>query len=217
MSHYTYMLTVKSPEDSRRLYIGVRSCKGEPEQDVKYMGSCKPLKEWMKTQPEDSVEKMILARWPSRTEALEHEILLHDCFDVGRNQEFWNRAKQRTKLFDTTGIPSWSKGLKLPPERVEFMRQISIGNTNRRGKKHTDEAKEKNRLAHIGKAYHCTPHTEESKKKMSASKIGMRSSISTEFKPGEPSWNKGMSPSMETRKKISETLKLRNAQRMQNV
>lgn len=217
MRHYTYMLKVKEPTDARTLYIGVRTCKSQPELDESYLGSCKPLKEWIKANGSDKVEKIILSRWPTREEALSHEILLHDCFDVGRNQEFWNRAKQRSKLFDTTGVSPWSKGIKLPPERAAFMRQLAIGNQNRKGAKHTPEAIEKNRLAHLGKSYHNTPHTEESKLKMSIAKIGKRSSVETEFKPGHTSWNKGVSPSEETRKKISMSLKLRNQERNQNV
>lgn len=106
MNHYTYMLTVKNPVDTRRFYVGVRSCKVEPEQDVKYLGSCRPMKAWMKTQPAGCVEKMVLSRWESRADALAHEILLHDCFDVGANPEFWNQARQ-TSIgfhFDFTGM-----------------------------------------------------------------------------------------------------------------
>lgn len=105
MNHYTYMLKVKEPTDARALYIGVRTCKAEPELDSAYLGSCKPLKAWIKDNGADKVEKIILARWATREEALSHEILLHDCFDVGRNQEFWNRAKQTSDKFhfDFTG------------------------------------------------------------------------------------------------------------------
>jgi hypothetical protein len=217
VSHYTYMLKVKEPTDARVLYIGVRTCKAQPERDSAYFGSCKPLKAWIKSNGANKVEKIILSRWPTREEALSHEVLLHECFDVGRNPEFWNRAKQRTKMFDTTGVSPWNKGTKLPPDRVEFMRQLAKGNTYRRGTKHTAEALEKNRLAHIGKSYHNTPHTEESKLKMRIAKKGQRSSVETEFKPGLTPWNKGLPVPLETRKKISDSLKLRNLQRKQNV
>ena len=217
MSHYTYMLKVKEPTDARTLYIGVRTCKAQPELDSAYLGSCKPLKAWIKDNGADKVEKIILGRWPTREEAMLHEILLHDCFDVGRNQEFWNRAKQRSEMFDTTGVSPWSKGIKLSPERAAFMRQLAIGNQHRKGSKHSPEAIEKNRLAHIGKSYHNTPHTEESKMKVSIAKKGQRSSPATEFKPGFTPWNKGVSPSEETRKKISMSLKLRSQKRNENV
>lgn len=105
MSHYTYMLKVKEPTDARSLYIGVRTCKTQPELDSAYLGSCKPLKEWIKLNGADKVEKIILSRWPTREDALSHEILLHNCFDVGRNDEFWNQARQTSERFhfDFTG------------------------------------------------------------------------------------------------------------------
>lgn len=99
ISHYTYMLTIKEPTDARSLYIGVRTCKTQPELDVSYLGSCKPLKSWIKANGADKVEKIILSRWPTREEAMVHEVLLHGCFDVGRSQEFWNQARQTSARF----------------------------------------------------------------------------------------------------------------------
>jgi hypothetical protein len=216
MYHYTYMITVKNPTDARRLYIGVRSCKVPPEQDT-YYGSCRPFRRWQKEHGVDGLHKQILAVWKSRDDALSHEVLLHDCFDVATNQEFWNQAKQKTEMFDTTGVSPWNKGIPLSPEQRDFLRRVNLGNTHRRGSTHTEEANEKNRLAHIGKAYHVTPHTQETKDKISATKKGKRSSPAGEFKKGSIPWNKGRTPSEETRRKISETLKMRHMQRNQNV
>lgn len=63
--------------------------------------------------------------------------------------------------------------------------------------------------------------TDEHKKKLSESHKGMRNSISTEFKKGnhpktefkkgQKAWNKGIPCSEEKRRKISESLKRRNA------
>lgn len=106
MSHYTYMLKVKEPTDARSLYIGVRTCKDQPELDSAYLSSCLPLKAWIKANGADKVEKIILSRWPTRKEAMAHEVLLHDCFDVGRNDKFWNQARQTSDRFhfDFTGV-----------------------------------------------------------------------------------------------------------------
>jgi hypothetical protein len=206
------MIKLKNPTDSKKFYIGVRSCKSTPEEDF-YFGSCKPLKSWIAKNGHDQVEKIILALWPSRKEAVSHEILLHDCFNVSHNKEFWNKVKQTTTKFDTTGISPWNKGGSLSPEHIEKMRIRALGNTNRRGSKHTEEAKEKNRLAHIGKAYHTTPHSEETKRKISLANKGKRVAIATEFAPGHIPWNKGKSLSAETRKKISDAVRLRNKQK----
>jgi hypothetical protein len=60
-------------------------------------------------------EKEILAIWPSRKEAVLHEVLLHDIFDVAKNQNFYNKSKQTSTFFDTSGV-------KTPQERIEKRR-----------------------------------------------------------------------------------------------
>ena len=213
MYHYTYKISVNNPTDDRRNYIGVRSCKCWPTEDTKYMGSCRQFNKWQKLNGTDGLQKNILAIWPSRKMAVEHEIKLHNLFEVSTNPEFWNQAKQTSTGFDTTGKPSWNAGIPADPEK---MRKIALGNTNRRGKKHSEESKRKNSQAHIGCAYHTTPHTDKTKAKISAANKGKRSSPATEFKKGQPSWNAGISPSEETRRKISESLKAYNANRNNN-
>lgn len=102
MYHYTYKITVKNPTDSRRFYIGVRSCKQYPTKDI-YFGSCRPFTRWQTENGTGNLDKQILAIWGSRELALEHEVRLHNCFDVAKSKEFWNQAKQKTTGFDTTG------------------------------------------------------------------------------------------------------------------
>jgi len=100
--HYTYQITVKEPTDTRRFYIGARTSSVKPEDDM-YFGSCKPFNNWQKQYGTACLNKQVLAVWPTRQDALSHEILLHDIFDVAVNPEFWNQAKQTAPLFDTTG------------------------------------------------------------------------------------------------------------------
>ena len=109
--HYTYMITLKEPTDSRKFYVGVRSCKCKPSED-NYFGSSRSLSAWIKQNGKDCVDKQILAVWDSRADAVRHEMLLQDCFDVVKNPEFWNKAKQTAVGFDTTGLSSapWNKG-----------------------------------------------------------------------------------------------------------
>ncbi len=231
MNHYTYMLTVKNPADARRLYIGVRSCKVQPEQDVRYFGSCRPMKAWMKTQEEGCVEKIILARWPSRAEALEHEIFLHECFDVGVNPEFWNRAKQRVKGFDTAGTTheAYNKGMTWTDEQKaahsarlkgrvvapETKAKISAAQKGRKmpeerrlkliGKKASPETLKKLRESHLGiPAWNKgKPFSEAARQKMSAARMGVAP------------WNKGKQFSEESRQKMREAAK-RRASRARN-
>lgn len=225
MRHYTYMLKVKEPTDARMLYIGVRTCKAQPELDSAYLGSCKPLKAWIRDNGADKVEKTILARWATREEALSHEILLHDCFDVGRNPEFWNRAKQIAAGFDTAGTThvGFNKGMKWTEEQRkaqserlkgrlvsdETRRKISLAQKGRKmpeerrlkhvGKKASPETLKKLRESHLGQTAwnKGKPFSEESRKKMSAAKLG--------FIP----WNKGKEFSEESKRKMSEAAKMR--------
>lgn len=166
MSHYTYFLTAKEPYQGMKYYIGVRSCNGKPEEDS-YVCSSKIIK-----RNKIKVSKQVLAVWSSRKEALSHEILLHDCFDVAKNPEFFNQAKQTTFGFDANG--------KVSPMK---------------GKNHTEEANQKNRLAHLGKK--AKPCSEEKKKKISLANKGRVKSAEAREKMskaliGRTAWNKGI-------------------------
>ena len=121
MNHYTYFLTAKEPFNGMKYYIGVRSCKGSPEED-KYLSSSKVIKH-----NKIDVDKHILATWNSRKEAVDHEILLHNCFNVAVNKEFFNQAKQTSVGFDTSGTVGHNAGKKLSTERIEKLRQANLG------------------------------------------------------------------------------------------
>lgn len=110
------------------------------------------------------------------------------------------------------------------------------GNQYHKGKHHSAEAKRK--MSEVKKGVKRGPHSEEHKRKISESNKGksrseetkhklseshkgMHNSISTEFKKGnhpktefkkgQKAWNKGIPCSEEKRRKISESLKRRNA------
>lgn len=138
MHHYTYFLTAKEPFNGMKYYIGVRSCKANPEED-KYLSSSKVIK-----RNKIAVDKHILATWDTRQEAVNHEILLHSCFNVAVNPEFFNQAKQTSIGFDTAGTIGHNAGKKLSPERVEKLRQANIG------RKHTEENKKLRSVKMVG-------------------------------------------------------------------
>jgi hypothetical protein len=117
-----------------KYYIGVRSCKINPKED-KYLGSSKVIK-----CNKIAVSKHILATWNSRKEAVSHEILLHDCFDVSTNKEFFNQAKQTSVGFDTTGMPSPQTG---KPLSLEAKLKISIANSGRKRSEETKQTQSK--------------------------------------------------------------------------
>jgi len=140
--HYTYWL-----EDSLgKSYIGCRTCLGSPYDDVNYMSSSADVK----TAIFDGTvfTKTILAIWETRKDALMHEVLLHEIFDVAQNPKFYNKAKQKTHkfMFDSTGRKH-SIGTK------EKMSRAKQGEKNKNfgkrgsestafGHRHTDEQKD---------------------------------------------------------------------------
>lgn len=93
MNHYTYLLTYS---DGLK-YIGVRSCKKPVEEDVAYNGSSLYAPKHL------VVSKEILGQFLTREEAIAHEIQLHEQYDVGRSPLFYNRCKQTSIKFDTSG------------------------------------------------------------------------------------------------------------------
>ena len=66
-----------------------------------------------------------------------------DNLKLGRG---WNRG-----LKGWTNAGSFKKGHPVPEEIRQKVSERSKGNTYRRGKQHTEEAKEKNRIAHLGR------------------------------------------------------------------
>ena len=101
MNHYTYLLINKT---TNLLYIGKRSCTCLPEEDVDYMSSSKYV-------PKTECTKIILRTFKTAQEALENEIYYHNLYNVGQNPLFYNRSKQTSSSFDTTGI-SYPKSQK---------------------------------------------------------------------------------------------------------
>jgi hypothetical protein len=201
MSHYTYFLTAKEPYQGMKYYIGVRSCNGKPEEDS-YVCSSKVIK-----RNKIKVSKQVLAVWSSRKEAESHEILLHDCFDVARNKEFFNQAKHTSTGFNTAGQESSMKGKKHTLEAIEKMKVAHRNQAPMKGKKHSKETKEKIRITRVGKK-----HTAETNEKIRLANLGKkREPLSQEAKDNLRVKNLGKTVSAETKQKISSTSKGRNA------
>ncbi len=102
--HYVYKITNNKPTDERKYYIGVRTApNGNPQEDTKYMSSSKYLKEAITKIGLEHFSKEILSTWETREEALNEEIRLHSEYEVTNNILFYNKSKQLTKSFDTSG------------------------------------------------------------------------------------------------------------------
>ena len=127
--HYVYY----SYEEWGRGYIGKRSCKCLPEEDVNYMGSFtdktfKPNR------------KIILSTFATSADALTAEALLHDAYNVSSNPLFANKAKQTSRWFNTEGVPKTK-------QHREKIRQSNSG------RKRTAETCQRMSLAKMGNTY----------------------------------------------------------------
>lgn len=81
-----------------KFYIGARSCSCEVDEDS-YMGSSSV----MTKEDKDNCDKLVLKEFGTRKEAIAYEVELHNQFEVNTNEKFWNKAKQTSTGFDTTG------------------------------------------------------------------------------------------------------------------
>ena len=94
MYYYIYLLVNRN---NGMMYIGKRQTKVRPIEDVLYMGSSKYV-------PKNEYDKIILAEFNSSEELAKEEIRLHSIHNVAVNPNFYNRAKQTSTKFDTTGL-----------------------------------------------------------------------------------------------------------------
>lgn len=119
MYHYTYL--IQHNKKSFR-YIGVRSSKVHPTQDTEYWGSSRHLPKNVK----DTHSKIIIKIHPTRKEAIEHEIMLHNMNDVAKNPEYYNKAKQTSVGFDTSGVSipkteEWKQNCSITQKKLASM------------------------------------------------------------------------------------------------
>lgn len=192
MFHTVYQITNTV---NNKIYIGVHSTKDLYDS---YLGSGTSLKRAIKKYGKDQFDKKILHIVESVEEAymLEEELV---------NQEFVCRD-------DTYNM-------KIGGDRGP---RNSGCNNPMYGRKHSIETRSKNSIArkgqHAGAKHplYGIGHTAETKIKMRNSKLGSKHSAETikkmsESHLGKEPWNKGKTPSDETRRKMSEAAKRRHA------
>lgn len=146
-------------------YIGVRSSECLPHEDSNYWGSSKHLPVNVK----DTHKKRILNTFLTRKEAVQHEIFLHNKYDVGISEMFYNKAKQTSTGFDTAGT-------KLPPFSKEHRKNLS-----KSIKKFTSKPDYKNPLKGIPLSAETKEKLSKSIKKTRSKKLN--SEASPKFKP----------------------------------
>jgi len=218
---YTYQIFNTK---THKFYIGVRKSKVDPIKDIgiRYFSSSldKDFIDDQKLNPQD-YEYTVLGIFPSRKEAVAEEISLHEFYNVGQNKRFYNKAKQTSIGFDTSGIElseehkrkmSESRKGKFPAKDSktgELVGRVSVDDPRvlsgelvsvHKGKSFSNEHKRKISEYRRGK----TP-SEETKRKMSESHKGRTLSGEHKRKIGES--HKGKTTSEETKRKMSESSK----------
>jgi len=102
--HFVYRITNTY---INKHYYGIRTSEITPKKDlgITYFSSSSD-KEFIKDQKENpqNYKYKVLKVFSTREEAIEMEIMLHKKFDIGINEKFYNKAKQTSKGFDTSGI-----------------------------------------------------------------------------------------------------------------
>lgn len=102
--HYVYRIT-NIVENKH--YYGVRSSAILPIDDLgkRYFSSSKNIS-FIQDQKEnpDRYKYKIIRIYDSRNDAIKLEIKLHNKFNVGINETFYNQVKQTSSGFDTAGI-----------------------------------------------------------------------------------------------------------------
>lgn len=166
--HYVYRI---SNSKLKKHYYGVRSSKLAPHLDlgVKYFSSSKD-KSFIQDQQLNPwfYKYKIIAIFETREDAVRFEIKLHNRFDVGKNPSFYNKAKQTSQGFDTTGISY------LTDDQIQYRRQRwLIDNPN----KYRSNAGENNPMfgthrSGVENPFYGKEHSEEAKIKISESKKG---------------------------------------------
>jgi len=134
--HYVYLIQ----DQNLKSYIGCRTSNVPPDKDlgIKYFSS--GAKEFVQSQRDDVslFTYHILETCQTRKEALEIEIKFHRLFDVGVNESFYNKAKQTSSGFDTTGLITYDR----TPEHNKKMSEILTG------RKHSETHKRNISLNH---------------------------------------------------------------------
>ena len=118
-NNFVYLILNKI---NRKKYIGVKSTDLDPYEVIgKTYFSSSSDKEFIREQKEhpENFKYRVLKNFKTRKEAVQLECELHERYDVSLNDEFYNKAKQTSTGFDTSGI-------KLTEEQKEIKRLKNI-------------------------------------------------------------------------------------------
>jgi hypothetical protein len=121
-SHYTYY----SYEEFGRGYIGKRSCKCKPEEDVTYFGS-------YSDETFKPTQKIVLETYDTSEQAIDDEIKIQRFFEVVENPHFVNQVYQTSNKFQPNSETARKAYASRTPERrSEAIRKALISYTPER-------------------------------------------------------------------------------------
>lgn len=142
MNHYTYLIEYSNGMK----YIGARSCKCIPCDDIKYLGSSKIIPKDIKS----TGIKTILGQFECRPDAIKNEMYLHKLYDVKMNKDYYNQVNQTSTKFDQQGCTAKThKHVKAMAEKLtgrkaedyEYIQKANEKRTKYRGDNRTDAQK----------------------------------------------------------------------------
>jgi len=117
---------------TNKRYIGTRSTNLKPQDDIGFLYfSSSSNKEFIQEQKQhpEIFEYIIKGNFTTRKEAIKLEIRLHEENNVGNNPEYYNKSKQTSTGFDTTGNEEVSKKIsefKKPKGKRWFVNEADI-------------------------------------------------------------------------------------------
>jgi hypothetical protein len=144
MKHYVYRI---SNVTNNRHYYGARSA-SNPAKDigVTYFSSStdKKFVQDQKINPQNYKYKVV-SIYLTRKEAIAKEVRLHTYFNVGVSIHFYNKAKQTSTKFDTTGIsPVISDSQKAAISKAHKGKVLSTTTRSKISQNHHDVSGENN-------------------------------------------------------------------------
>lgn len=189
MYYYVYRIT---NIENKKHYYGARQSKSLPKNDlgVIYFSSSKDIQ--FKDEQKQYKEKFkykIIKTFNNRLDMINYEIMLHNKFNVGKNVNFYNGAKQTSKSWDASGKTcvkdQYNNTYFVETNHPKILNGDYVGvmkNTKRN---------------------YFKPMSEETKQKLSKTRIERISNGSIKKLFGESNGWFGKKHSIETREKIS--------------
>lgn len=171
-------------------YIGYRRLKNasNPEEE-NYYGTPKSIKS-LEFKNNKNKNKIILGVFETKEEAIEHEIYLHQLWDVDNNEHFANAAKQTSLGFSAClyGEANPMYGKTHTPEAKKAISE------SRTGRFHTEETKQNisKKLSGENHPSYGTTYSDERKKAISDAAIGRVHTQETKRSMSDPTqvlWN----------------------------